>query len=176
VTVCSPSEAQRDDVLGGTLVAGKAEHTWALAMSIILIVDDDSDSLWLLQVVLEGRGHHVVLASDGQQALGMASRCLPDVIVTDWNMPRMDGDVLCERLKCYPALPLIPIFMTSVRPPPLDRTGLWNYFLRKPVDVDTLAGHVDSLVTKRMGDNSNRSHCGAVPPSRWAPEAVKYWA
>jgi len=145
-------------------------------MSIILIVDDDSDSLWLPQVVLEGRGHRVVLAGDGQQALEMASRYLPDVIVTDWNMPRMDGDVLCERLKCYPALALIPIIMASARPPPLDRTGLWDFFLRKPVDIEALAASVDSLVTKRLGNNLIRSHCGAMPLGRWAPEAVKCWA
>jgi CheY-like chemotaxis protein len=145
-------------------------------MSMILIVDDDSNSLWLLQVVLEGRGHHVMLADDGQQALEMASRWLPDVIVTDWNMPRMDGDVLCERLKCYPALALIPVIMTSARPPPLDRSGLWNFFLRKPVDIEALAATVYLLVTKRLRNNSIRSHCGVVPPSRWAPEAVKYWA
>jgi CheY-like chemotaxis protein len=145
-------------------------------MSIILIVDDDSDSLRLLQVVLEGRGHRVVRAGDGQQALQMASRCLPDVIVTDWNMPRMNGDVLCERLKCFPALALIPIIMTSARPQPLDRTGLWDFFLRKPVDIDALAARVDSLVTRRSGNNFVRAHCGAMPLSRWAPEAVKYWA
>ena len=143
---------------------------------MILIVDDDSNSLWLLQVVLEGRGHHVMLADDGQQALEMASRWLPDVIVTDWNMPRMDGDVLCERLKCYPALALIPVIMTSARPPPLDRSGLWNFFLRKPVDIEALAATVYLLVTKRLRNNSIRSHCGVVPQCRWAPEAVKYWA
>ena len=166
----------QSDVRGGIAVAEKREPNWALAMSIILIVDDDPDSLWLLQVALEGRGHHVVLAGDGQSALEKARHCLPDVIVTDWNMPRMDGDVLCERLKCYPALALIPIVMTSARSPPLDRTGLWNFFLRKPVDIETLAATVDSLVTKRLGNNSIRSHCGAAPLCRWPAEALKYWA
>jgi CheY-like chemotaxis protein len=145
-------------------------------MSIILIVDDDFDTLWLLQVVLEGRGHRVILAGDGQQALETASRYLPDVIVTDWNMPRMEGDVLCERLKCYPALALIPVIMASARPPPLDRTGLWDYFFRKPVDIEALADRIDSLVTERFANNSIRAHCGAMPPCRWAPEVVKYWA
>lgn len=155
---------------------GELEQTLALTMSNILIVDDDFDSLWLLQVVLEGHGHRVFLASDGQQALEMASRYLPDVIVTDWNMPRMEGDVLCERLKCYPSLALIPVIMASARPPPLNRTGLWDIFLRKPLDIEALAERVDSLVTKRLANNSIRSHCGAMPLGRWAPEAARYWA
>jgi CheY-like chemotaxis protein len=145
-------------------------------MSVVLIVDDDSDSLWLLHAVLKRRGHRVVLAGDGQQALDIASRCLPDVIVTDWNMPRMDGDVLCEQLKRYPALALIPIIMASGRPPPSDKTGLWDIFLRKPVDIEALAGSVESLVTKRVGNISVPLHCRAMPPGRWAPEAVGYWA
>ncbi|REE23336.1 MULTISPECIES: response regulator [unclassified Paraburkholderia] len=145
-------------------------------MSVILIVDDDSDSLWLLQVVLEGRGHHVVLADDGHPALEIASRYLPDVIVTDWNMPCMDGDVLCERLRCYPALALIPIIMTSAQSAPSDRTGLWNIFFRKPVDIELLAATVDSLAAKRLENRSSRPHCGATPLCRWPAEALKYWA
>jgi CheY-like chemotaxis protein len=145
-------------------------------MSVILIVDDDSDTLWLLQVVLEGRGHHVVLAGDGQQALEIASRCLPDVIVTDWNMPRMDGGVLCERLRCYPALAVIPIIMTSARSPPSDGTQRWNFFLRKPLDIEALAATVDYFAAKRLGNNSIQPHCGAAPLCRWPGEALKYWA
>jgi CheY-like chemotaxis protein len=135
-------------------------------MSAILVVDDDSDSLWLLQVVLEGRGHHVVLAGDGQQALEIASRCLPDVIVTDWNMPRIGGDVLCERLRCFPALALIPIIMMSARSPPSDGTGPWNFFLRKPLDIEALAATVDSFAAKRLENNSIGPHCGAAPLRR----------
>jgi CheY-like chemotaxis protein len=112
-------------------------------MSNILIVDDDFDSLWLLQVVLEGHGHRVFLAGDGQQALEMASRYLPDVIVTDWNMPRMEGDVLCERLKCYPSLALIPVIMASARPPPLNRTWTATIVLAG-VAAKVLAGDVES--------------------------------
>jgi CheY-like chemotaxis protein len=145
-------------------------------MSVILIVDDDSDSLWLLQVVLEGRGHHVVLADDGQRALEIAGRCLPDVIVTDWNMPHMAGNVLCERLRCYPALALIPVIMMSARSPPQDTARLWNVFLRKPFDIEALAEAVDSFATRRLENNSNRAHCGAAPLSRWSGTAMKYWA
>lgn len=51
-----------------------------------------------------------------------------------------------------------------------------EFFLRKPVDIEALAATVDLLVTKRLENNSIRSHCGVVPQCRWAPEAVKYWA
>ena len=86
-------------------------------MSTILLVDDEVDSLWLFKLVLEERGYHVIVAEDGNAALAKASRCLPDLIVTDWNMPGTDGVELCQRLKCYPALAQIPVVMSSGQTP-----------------------------------------------------------
>jgi CheY-like chemotaxis protein len=73
-------------------------------MATILLVDDD-ESLWLLQLVFERSGHHMLLADSGEPALVMAGRYLPDLIFTDWNMPGMDGMELCKRLKFHPTSP-----------------------------------------------------------------------
>src|ERR1700686_1736540 len=119
-------------------------------MSTILLVDDDPDSLWSLQLILEGGGHRVILAGDGQSALEKAGRRrrLPDVIVTDWNMPYMDGITLCETLKCYPALAEIPVVMTSGQLPPSGKSSLWNLFLSKPTDFEAVCVTIDSFVAK----------------------------
>ncbi|HEY1996434.1 response regulator [Paraburkholderia sp.] len=142
-------------------------------MSTILLVDDELDSLWLFQLALEGRGYHVILAEDGKSALEKASRCLPDLIVTDWNMPGTDGVELCEHLKFYPALAQIPVVMSSGQTPPQEKSTLWNVFLAKPVQLETLESTIDSLLAKRLSGSRHSSHPPVPAPSRWAPTPAK---
>jgi diguanylate cyclase (GGDEF)-like protein len=65
----------------------------------ILAVDDDPVSLRLLEHHLIRDGHAVVKASNGQEALEIAMRGEPQMVVTDWNMPEMDGLELCKALR-----------------------------------------------------------------------------
>jgi CheY-like chemotaxis protein len=144
-------------------------------MSTILLVDDEVDSLWLYKLVLEERGHHVIIAEDGQTALAKASRYLPDLIVTDWNMPGTDGVELCQRLKCYPALAQIPVVMSSGQTPPADKSALWNVFISKPVGLDTLESIIDSLLMQRLAGPRPRTHVPPPPTARWQPAPWKLW-
>ncbi len=68
-------------------------------MSLVLVVDDDQDQRALLTEMLEEMGHHVVDAPDGAAALELASELKPDLILTDWHMPRLDGLALCQELR-----------------------------------------------------------------------------
>lgn len=138
-------------------------------MSTILLVDDEADSLWVFQLALEGQGHHVLLAESGETALSKASRCLPDLIITDWNMPGTDGVQLCERLKYYPALAQIPVVMSSGDTPPKEKSALWNVFLPKPVELSTLESVIDSLLAKRLASPHHGTHVPAPAGSRWQP-------
>ncbi len=87
-------------------------------MSTILLVDDDVELLELYTDVLEVMGHHVVQAHDGLEALELARRQRPDLIVTDWMMPRMDGVELCRNVLEDVELRDIPIIMHSTRRAP----------------------------------------------------------
>lgn len=138
-------------------------------MSTILLVDDQVDSLWIFQLALEGRGYHVILAEDGKSALQKASRYLPDLIVTDWNMPGTDGVELCERLKFYPALAQIPVVMSSGDTPPKEKSSLWNVFLPKPVQLEALESAIDSLLARRLSGETHPVHPLPPAPSRWQP-------
>jgi CheY-like chemotaxis protein len=144
-------------------------------MSTILLVDDEVDSLWIFQLALESQGYHVLLAESGEIALSKASRCLPDLIVTDWNMPGTDGVQLCERLKYYPALAQIPIVMSSGNAPPKEKSGLWNVFLPKPVELSALEAVIGSLLAKRLASPHHSIHVAAPAPCRWLAMPARMW-
>lgn len=70
----------------------------------ILIVDDESDILELLQYNIEREGYKVLLASDGEEAVKVAKKHRPDLILLDIMMPKMDGIEVCRQIKEEPEL------------------------------------------------------------------------
>lgn len=82
-------------------------------MSTILLVDDEQEMLDLFTEVLELMNHHVLGAHDGREALSIAREANPDLVVTDWNMPRMTGLELCHELHEDARLRDIPIILHS---------------------------------------------------------------
>jgi len=80
----------------------------------ILVVDDNPQSLYLLETVMESCGYEVISARDGVEAFALALKNPPDIIVTDILMPEMDGFELCRRWKAHELLNKIPfIFYTA---------------------------------------------------------------
>src|SRR5690242_20718114 len=78
----------------------------------ILVVDDHEDNIELLRARLEARGYEVFGANDGQQALEQVQEVIPDLILLDVMMPKMDGMEVVRRLKAKIAsreLPFIPV-------------------------------------------------------------------
>ncbi|MCZ6598620.1 MAG: diguanylate cyclase [Planctomycetota bacterium] len=73
------------------------------AMLRILAVDDDAVSLKLLSKHLERAGHYVQTASNGKHALTLALEMNPQIVVTDWMMPEMDGLQFCQALRRFNA-------------------------------------------------------------------------
>ncbi|MCH8498568.1 MAG: response regulator [Marinobacter sp.] len=69
----------------------------------VLLVDDNPHNLKVLYETLKDRGYHLLVANDGEKALGLAERHQPEVILLDIMMPEMDGYEVCERLKANPA-------------------------------------------------------------------------
>jgi two-component system alkaline phosphatase synthesis response regulator PhoP len=76
----------------------------------ILIVDDEPDTVDMVQKMLDGRGFEFSHAYDGDEALRVAHRFRPDVILLDVMMPEQDGWLVCAKLKVIPSAPKIIIF------------------------------------------------------------------
>jgi DNA-binding response OmpR family regulator len=82
---------------------------------LVLIVDDSPDILSLLNEALEKEGMETLVALEGNQALSIARKMIPDIIILDAVMPTMSGFDVCKRLKEDPELRSIPvIFMTGL--------------------------------------------------------------
>lgn len=87
-------------------------------MSTILLVDDEPELLELYAEVLELMDHRVLRAHDGREALELAHARRPDLVVTDWQMPRMSGVELCQSLEQDEVLHDVPVIMHSAATDP----------------------------------------------------------
>ncbi|EKF75822.1 LuxR family transcriptional regulator [Alcanivorax hongdengensis A-11-3] len=82
---------------------------------LILVVDDSPDSLGMIHQALDRAGLTALVALEGEQALGIAEKMVPDLILMDAIMPNLDGFETCRRLKDHPELSSVPvIFMTGL--------------------------------------------------------------
>ncbi len=110
-------------------------------MTRILIVDDNEQNLYMLQVLLKGHGYGVVSASNGAEALEKARCDPPDVIITDILMPVMDGFTLCREWKKDEMFKHIPfVFYTATYTDPQDERFALSLgaerFIIKPTEPD----------------------------------------
>jgi two-component system, OmpR family, alkaline phosphatase synthesis response regulator PhoP len=81
----------------------------------VLIADDETHILNVLAMKFKHGGLNVVAAEDGAEALRLARETLPDLIVTDYQMPRMSGLELASRLNSDPATSHIPLILLTAR-------------------------------------------------------------
>ena len=82
---------------------------------LILIVDDNPANVEILQMRLAANDYEIISASDGEAGLAMARERLPDLILLDIMMPKMDGFEVCRRLKGDSSLPFMPIIMVTAK-------------------------------------------------------------
>ncbi len=82
-------------------------------MKTILAVDDSPSIRQMLAYVLSSNGYQVLEAADGEQGLQMAQAQQVDLVLTDHNMPKMDGISLIKALRALPNYKKVPIMMLS---------------------------------------------------------------
>jgi adenylate cyclase len=118
--------------------------------ALILIADDNEANRDILARRLEPHGYDLVMAADGEEALACARDKLPDLILLDIMMPKMDGLEVCRQLKADKSLPFIPIILVTARADTKDIVaGLdigADEYLTKPVDQAALVARVRSIL------------------------------
>ena len=124
-----------------------------MAKSKILIVEDDPDILELLYFNLEKAGYQTFRAENGEQAVLLAQKHSPDLVLLDLLLPGIDGLEVCRRMKRDPAMQHIPIIMVTAKGEEMDRVvglelGADDYVV-KPFSVRELVLRIQKLLERR---------------------------
>jgi class 3 adenylate cyclase len=116
----------------------------------ILIADDHEHNRDILATQLATQGYELIEAVDGEEALTAARTKLPDLILLDVMMPKLDGVEVCRRLKSDPGLPFMPIILVTAKSDTEDviaglDAGAIEYLI-KPIDALALVARVKSVL------------------------------
>ena len=119
----------------------------------ILIAEDDEGLAALYRTYAERRGHEVLVARDGAEALVTIAAEMPDIVILDVAMPKVDGRDVCRQLKQNPKTAGIPILVVSalggdqnLRSVMLE-LGAWDV-IEKPVDLQICFNKAERLAER----------------------------
>ncbi len=122
----------------------------------ILVVDDEEAISELIMVNLVRAGFMVTTAGDGEEAWEQIQASKPDFIVTDVNMPRLDGFGLIKRIKTTPATKTIPVVMLTARAADADVFKGWQFgadeYLTKPFNPEQLVFIVNKIIKAKADE------------------------
>lgn len=120
----------------------------------VIGVDDQPENLAILEALIETRGYSFFGATSGLEALSLAMRVDPRLILLDVQMPEMDGFETCRRLRAMYLLRSVPVaFLTAKKSTDDVRAGLdagGNDFIVKPFDPEKLLARVDHWIVRRV--------------------------
>lgn len=120
-----------------------------MASISILLVDDHADSREVFATILRYHGYIVLEAADGDEALRLTHSAAPGVVVTDLNMPALDGASLIRALKRDPALATIPTLVvtadTALQARREAESAGCSAFILKPLSPRSLLAAVQAL-------------------------------
>ncbi len=119
----------------------------------VLVVEDNQDNQDLMRFLLERAEYVVLTAYNGRQALEVARRELPDIVLMDLTMPEMDGWQAADAMKADPALVHIPLIAVTAHTLPGDRKKTlaagFDSYISKPLNVRMFDHLVGQALEKR---------------------------
>lgn len=122
-----------------------------MSRKTILIVDNDRDVRFVLAAILNYDGYHVVEAADGVEAVEIAQRMVPDLVIMDIHMPRLNGIQAAEALRADERTSAVPV--VALTGEPLDEPAqaararaAFHSRLWKPVEAKTLRERIREII------------------------------
>ncbi len=133
----------------------------------VLVVDDDPLLVRLVRTNLEKAGYRVLAATDGEQALELAAMEVPDLLILDVMLPKLDGYEVCRRVREFS---LVPVVMLTARGEPVDKLrgfemGADDYLSKPFVPAELLARVRAVLRRSQQGSSANTPavvRCGEI--------------
>ena len=134
-----------------------------MADKTVLVVDDEIHIVHVVAIKLRNNGYEVISADNGAEALELALREKPDIIVTDYQMPVMTGLELVEKLRQHEETKDIPVIMLTARSFAIEQEQQdalqISGCLSKPFSPRELLGNIeDILYQKELVGNNNGKH------------------
>lgn len=147
----------------------------AEAASLVLVADDEEPTLEILTSVVKDLGHQVLAARDGEEAFRLALHHVPDLIITDFMMPRRTGIELIRAVRAETSLAATPIILISAASPVGAKEA--TTFFGKPVPLGDLEETIARLLANRPAGSHERAAPMDGPLSRSTrPEALNWLA
>ncbi len=120
----------------------------------VLVVDDDIDHVTIVRTILEQHGYDPLEAFNGEEALELVKHTMPDLILLDIMMPKMDGLEVIRRLKEDARTRDLPVIMFSAKSGTREIMESFNYgasnYLIKPIDTERLLEKVETTLKKEQ--------------------------
>ncbi len=121
-----------------------------MPLRTVLVVDDSPTAQRIIRLAVEAGGYRVLSASDGDEAIAVAMREIPDLIVLDIILPKKNGFQVCRHLKAFPETCGIKVVLLSSKNHEMDilwgkRQGADGY-LTKPFDAGQLVSCIDAVL------------------------------
>jgi CheY-like chemotaxis protein len=117
----------------------------------ILLVEDDEDTRYLMQLEMERRGYRVIEAEDGEKAVNLAQQEYPDIILMDLSLPKMDGLEATKQIRELDGMRAVPIVAVTAHQESDFREGAkasgFDAYVTKPIDFDWLSELIVGLLS-----------------------------
>jgi two-component system, OmpR family, alkaline phosphatase synthesis response regulator PhoP len=131
----------------------------------ILVVDDEQDILEFVGYNLRNEGYNVITSNNGLNAIEMAEKHNPDLVILDVMMPEMDGIVTCEKIRTIPALKDTLITFLTARSEDYSQIAGFEAgaddYITKPIRPKVLLSRVKALLRRRNGvENTDNIEVG----------------
>ena len=145
-------------------------------MPRILVIDDDAAIAELVAINLEMAGYEVTQAEDGIKGQALAIQMLPDLIMLDLMLPRVDGFTVCQRLRRDDRTADIPVLMLTALSQTQDKVEGFNSgaddYLTKPFELEEMLARVRALLrrTDRIPQAAKHSEILNYGPLTLVPE------